>query len=100
MPTKRLDQLLDPGINDDLGKLVSRALNMGHIAQILRKALPDEAAAGVHSVNLHGDGVLVVLATTPAWAARLRFETAKMLEAVCAAGVEATGCRVRVRREQ
>jgi hypothetical protein len=98
MPAKRIDELLNPGSDDDLGKLVRRALNMGNLAQILRKSLPKDLAPGLHAVNLHNDGVLVVLATTPAWAARLRFEAGTMLEAVRAAGADVTSCKVRVGR--
>jgi hypothetical protein len=83
---------------NDLGKLVRHAQDMGSLAQIVRGALPREAAAGIAAVNLHDDGVLVVLAQTPAWAARLRFEAEAMLAAACKSGIAATSCRVRVNR--
>jgi hypothetical protein len=98
MPPKRLDNLLNPAADGDLGKLVRRARDMGRLAQILRNALPKDAAAGVREANLRDDGVLVVLAPSSAWAAKLRFEADTMLEAVRATGAKATSCKVRVHR--
>jgi hypothetical protein len=99
MPPKRLDNLLNPAADGDLGKLVRRARDMGRLAQILRDALPAEAAAGVLEANLRDDGVLVVLAPTSAWAARLRFEADSMLQTVRATGARVSGCKVRVYRD-
>ena len=49
----------------------------------LRKGLTLELADSVRSASIHGDGTLVVLASSPVWAARLRFEEAQLL-ALCA----------------
>ena len=98
MPAKRLDDLLNPNEVGDLGEIVRRAEDMGQLAQILRAALPPAAAEGLGAAVARDDGVLVVLAPTPAWAARLRFEADALLAAARAAGVDVETCKVRVSR--
>ena len=98
MPAKRLENLLNPSTGEGLGDIVRHARDMGRLVHILREALPGEDAEGILAANIRHDGELVVLASTPAWAAKLRFETDKLVEAAQLAGNEVISCRVRVSR--
>ena len=96
MPTKSLGNLLNPCNDGDLGDLVRRAREMGELTEALARALPEEHAQGIVAANLREDGELVVIAASPAWASRLRYEADALLEAARSIGVDATTCRVRV----
>ena len=98
MPTKRLDNLINPSSGAGLGEIVRHARDMGHLVGALRDALPAGEAEGIIAANIRDDGELVVLAATPAWAAKLRFETDKLVEAARGLGAEVSACRVRVSR--
>lgn len=98
MPTKRLGTLLDPNNGGGLGDIVRRARDMGELADILARALPDDAAHAIVAANLREGGDLVVVAATSAWANRLRYEADTLLKAAGAAGIEAKACRIRVSR--
>ena len=49
------------------------------LADKIRAGLPEPLDQHIEACNLRDDGTLVVLATNPEWAARLRFESDKML---------------------
>jgi len=99
MPIKRLENLLNINENGDLGDLVRHARNMGALLQVLQEALPDEYAASIAAANIRGDGQLIILAYSSAWASRLRFETDTLIEAARATGADDMSCKVRVIRE-
>ena len=99
MSIKRLENLLNINENGDLGDLVRRARNMGALLQVLQKALPEEYAASIAAANIRDDGRLVVLATSSAWAARLRFETDALIAAARETGEDVMSCTVRVARQ-
>jgi hypothetical protein len=96
MPLKSLENLLDQGDGGDLGRLVRRAREMDSLVQSLQQALGGDAGASISAANLRDDGTLVVLSSSSAWAARLRFETETLLEAARNAGVKADACKIRV----
>ncbi len=96
MAANELKNLLKPCNDGDLGRIVRRAREMGELTEALARALPSASAAGIAAANLKGDGELVVIATSPAWAARLRFETEALLEAANSVGANAHICRIRV----
>jgi len=96
MAVKTLGNLLNPCTSGELGDIVRRAHEMGELTRILAEALPDEAAGAIVAANVRPDGELVVIAASPAWASRLRYESSCLLDAARAAGVEASSCRVRV----
>ncbi len=96
MSADELKNLLNPSNDGDLGKIVRRAREMGELTDVLARALPTDEAAGVAAANLREDGELVVIAASPAWAARLRFETDALLEAARSAGLDARTCKIRV----
>jgi len=98
MPIKRLNNLLNPNVDGELGEIVRHAQDMGELAQILRDSLPEDEAAGILAANVREDGELVVLAATPAWAAKLRFEEKALMAAASKTGTEVTSCKIRVSR--
>ena len=71
---------------------------MGELTEVLARALPPDEAQGIVAANVRESGELVVIAATPAWASRLRYETEALLKAARASGVEVDVCRVRVRQ--
>ncbi len=99
MPIKRLQNLLNPNDDRGLGDIVRHARDMGQLAVALQSSLPEDEAQGVLAANIRDDGELVVLAASPAWAAKLRFEAESLLAAARATGAEVTSCKVRVSRE-
>ncbi len=99
MPIKRLKNLLNTNDNGDLGDIVQHARNMDALLQVLQGALPEEYATSIAAANIRGDGQLVILATSSAWASRLRFETEALIAAARASGADVTSCTVRVARE-
>lgn len=96
MTAKRLDTLLNPSKDGNLSDLIRRARDMGELVDRLRQALPAEMGASVVAANIRGDGTLVVLVTSPAWASRLRFETESLLRAAKEFEPRVGRCQVRV----
>ncbi|MEM7433414.1 MAG: DUF721 domain-containing protein [Pseudomonadota bacterium] len=98
MAEKSLKNLLNPNADKGLGELVQRAQEMDSLASQLQAALGAEFENAITAANIKADGELVVLASSSAWAARLRFETDSILAAAREAGHDAPSCRVRVNR--
>jgi len=98
MSATKLEHLLGAQPGNGLEKLVQHAKKMDALLAVLRDALPPAMAAEVRSANVRGDGTLVVLCSSPAWAARLRFEGERLLQAAKKTGAEPTGLRIRVSR--
>lgn len=96
MPADKLKNLLNPSGNGELAHVVQRAQSMAELAGRLSAALPDELKAGIRAANIRDDGELIVIADSPAWAARLRFEGDKLLAAARAAGESVETISVRV----
>ena len=98
MSIKRLGNLLNPNEDGGLGEIVRRAREMGAIAQALQDALPPEAAGSIRAANIRDDGELIVLTSSSAWAAKLRFETDTLIETARKTGATVATCTVRVDR--
>jgi len=92
---RSLADLLKPG-NSGLGRLARQASEQSALAEVLRAGLPAELAAALLSASLRPDGTLVVTASSPAWAARLRFESAALLESCRQRAPAAARLKVRV----
>ena len=75
-PTRSGPRALGELIKADsgLGALARAASSRLDLADCVRKQVAEELAAAIVSCNLRPDGTLVVTATSPEWAARLRFE--------------------------
>lgn len=98
MPVKSLENLLNTSQDSGLGELIQHARDMGDLVQILQNSLPEEQRAAISAANIRDDGELVILASSSAWASRLRYEADSLLATVRAAGKPASKCSVRVAR--
>jgi hypothetical protein len=98
MSIKSLGNLLNPNDDGGLGDIVRHARDMGELVHALQRALPDDMTDCIRAANIRDDGELVILASSPAWAAKLRFEADVLLAAAIAAGAAAKSCTVRVSR--
>ncbi len=96
MAQNDLKKLLNPNNDGELAGVIRRAREMGELTTILCAELPAEYASAISAANLREDGSLVVIATSPAWASRLRYETEKLIDAARKSGKNVTACRVRV----
>jgi len=96
MSTKSLENLLNPNDDGQLGDIVRRAQGMAELVRHLQQALPDDMQDSVQAANIREDGELVILASSSAWAAKLRFEAELLLEAARQSGATVTSCKVRV----
>ena len=99
MTIKRLKNLLNPNDNGGLGEIVRHARDMDELVATLQQALADDETGGILAANVRDNGELVVFASTPAWAAKLRFEADRLVAAARATGAEVKSCKVRVNRD-
>ena len=98
MSVKSLENLLNLNGDGGLGDIIRHARDMGELVSALQSCLPEDEARSVVAANVRGDGELVVLASSPAWAAKLRFEAEALMTAARQTGTEVTSCTVRVSR--
>ena len=98
MPVKSLENLLNPNDDGGLGDIVRHAKDMGELVHKLQQALPDDIRSSIRSANIRDNGELVILASSPAWAAKLRFEADRLMDTARQTGAEVTSCTVRVNR--
>lgn len=94
----RLENLLKSAALDKLQGVVRRAQDLGALTVALRSALEDEVAPHLLAANLRDDGELVLICSSPAWAARIRFESDTLLDAAEKSGAKADRCSVKVAR--
>ena len=100
MSIKSLENLLNPNDDGGLGDIVKRARDMGQLVTSLQGALPGEMSGSIRAANIRDDGELVIFASSPAWAAKLRFEADTLIAAACQGGANVTSCKVRVSQNQ
>ena len=98
MAAKSLQNLLKINKDSELGEVLERARALGELTETLSKALPGDLADGVVAINIRDEQQLVILARSSAWASRLRFEQAAVLDAAKAADLNVDGVSVRVAR--
>ena len=98
MSVKSLENLLNPNDDGGLGDIVRHAREMGELVALLQSSIGADEARSVIAANIRDDGELVVLASSPAWAAKLRFEAEALMTAARQSGAEVTSCTVRVNR--
>ena len=79
-----------------VGRLASAAAGRLALGDHLRSSIDPALAARLIGANLRDDGTLVVLAASPEWAARLRFESSRLLAACREQHPGAARVRVRV----
>ncbi|NOX69305.1 MAG: DUF721 domain-containing protein [Gammaproteobacteria bacterium] len=92
----RLDKLLNSGTTDTLGKIIRRAQDLDDLTTRLRDELGADTALALLAANVRDDGELVVVASSSAWAAKLRFEGESLMQAARDSGLSVTSFRVRV----
>jgi hypothetical protein len=92
---KSLSELLG-GQDNPLGNLASEARLRENLGDHLRKHLPPALGAGFLHCNLRNETTLVVIAATPEWASRLRFEEALFIRLCAEHGTRVTAVKVRV----
>lgn len=63
-----------------LHKLAAEAHRRVSLTDHMRNQLPESLSAGVLACNIRSDGTLVVIASSPEWANRLRFESVQLLQ--------------------
>lgn len=78
-----------------LGGLAAAATDRLALLEVLRQRLPADLQECLLACNVRDDGTLVVTAASPAWAARLRFESAALLSGCRERFPAATRVRVR-----
>lgn len=98
MSLKKIDKLLNSKGGNALEDLVQHAQDMDDLALRVRLCLDEPARASVAAANLRDDGELVVVCHSSAWAARLRFESDRLVKAARDGGYAVNRCRVRVGR--
>lgn len=96
MAIDKLENLLNSSQNTELADVVSRARDMGALTEALLAALPSQFADGLVAANVRSDGELVLIARSPAWAARLRYEGARLIAAATETGQRVERVSVRV----
>lgn len=99
MSSKKLKNLLNPSGNGDLADMVERAQAMGELTKRLQSVLSAELASSLVAANINADGRLILIAKSPAWAARLRFETDRLIATAQQTDDSVSGCSVRVTHE-
>ncbi len=95
----RLDKLLKSSPGGSLGKIIQRARDMDDLTTRLRAELDPETAESLLAANVRNNGELVVVASSSAWAAKLRFESENLLRAARADGTAVNRFRVSVSNE-
>ena len=98
MPPERLGNLLNPKEIEGLEQVLARTKEIARLTGALAASLDGTLGANIVSAAVDKEGVLVVKATSSAWAARLRFEESRLLDAAREAGVPAARIAVRVGR--
>jgi len=79
-----------------LGRLAEAARLRTDLGDFLRNRLDSKLAPGFVHWNIRDDDTLVVIATSPEWASRLRFETETLLSLCRERGLSVTTVKVRV----
>ena len=98
MTLKSLDKLLNSGGNEPLENLIQHAQKMDGLLATVRQALPEVDPREIVAANRREDADLIVVCRSPAWAARLRFESERILQAARLKGHDVSRCRIRVQR--
>lgn len=96
MPSDTLKNLLNPSGNGELADIVDRAQAMASLTRSLTLALPAELGGALVAANIRENDELVIIAASPAWAARLRFESERLIAAARESGVSVERCSIKV----
>jgi len=92
---KSLSELLGSA-NSKIGRLAAQARASVDLTDHVRNGLAPDLAAEIVHCSVGDDGLLIVRATGPEWAARLRFESDHLLTLARQQHPAATRVKVRV----
>ena len=79
-----------------LGQLAAQAQARATLTDDIRNGLPHELAAELVHCSLDDDGTLTIRTSGPEWAARLRFETERLLNLARQNHPQTTQVKIRV----
>jgi hypothetical protein len=94
-----LQKLLESTVDGPLEQLLRKADMADRMTTALKGALDAGLASHLVAANLRSDGRLVVIADSPAWAARLRFESDRLIGTAREGGAQVTAFKVIVARD-
>lgn len=94
-----LDKVLKAASVRGLPDLLRQTRRVTDLTDALRSVLPAETQAALVAGNVREPDELVVVCSSPSWAARLRFESETLLGAARAAGARVSRVTVRVARQ-
>ncbi len=89
-----LEKLLESDPDGSLGKIVHIARNMDKLTLALRASIAPDLAENLVAAATRDDQELVLVGSTSAWAARLRYESETLMETARRHGVPVTSCRI------
>lgn len=98
MPIIRLEKLLKSGSGSALEDMVQTAQYMDELTSMLQQDLDPDLAVNLRAASLRDNGELVLIASSSAWASKIRFEAEKLMEVVRRSGAKVESCRVSVSR--
>ena len=93
-----LEKLLKSDSGGALEDMVQTAQDMDKLTSMLQQGLEADLAVNLIAASLRDSGELVLIASSSAWAAKMRYEAEKMMEIVRQSGAEVENCRVTVSR--
>jgi len=94
---KSLSQLIS--LRDSpLGQLANEARSRLELVDHIRTGLPSDLSSEMTGCSLDAEKILVVRASNPAWATRLRFESERLLELCRERHPETRSVKVKVSR--
>ena len=99
MSALSLKNLLADASSGGLETLIEKARKMDALGDALRAELPEKWGSELIAANVRSSGMLVLVASSPAWASNFRFEEKSLLEAARKAGFEANSMKVTVCRQ-
>ena len=91
-----LEKLLKTSTDGTLKKIVQNAQFMDDLTSSLKRELEPDLACQLLAANVREGGELVLIASSSAWAAKLRFEGDRLMAVAVAAGCKLRSYRVSV----
>ncbi len=89
-----LEKLLESDPDGSLGNIVRIARNMDRLTLALRASVAPDLAENLVAAATRDDQELVLVGSSSAWAARLRYESEAFLETARNNGLQVRRCRV------
>ena len=93
-----LEKLLKSGSGGVLEDMVQTAQYMDELTSMLQRGLESDLGINLLAASLRDNGELVLIASSSAWAAKIRFEAETMMGLARQSGADVKSCRVTVSR--